>query len=121
MLFPLENQLEEAVKEYTNAIELNIPDKRKMAIYYANRAFANLKMENYGFAIADSEEAIKADPTYAKGYFRKASALLAIGKLKEAAAFFKKARSFVFFSGLILLRSISQEMMPTARRNTLSV
>jgi serine/threonine-protein phosphatase 5 len=85
------NQLDLAIQEYTKALELNVPDKRKLAIYYANRAYANLKMENYGFAITDGEEAIKADPTYAKGYFRKASALLAIGKHKEAAAYFKKS------------------------------
>lgn len=85
------NQLDLAVEAYTKAIEFNIPDKRKLAIYYANRSHANLKMENYGFAITDGEEAIKADPTYAKGYYRKASALLAIGKNKEAASFFKKA------------------------------
>jgi serine/threonine-protein phosphatase 5 len=85
------NQLDLAIEQYTKAIDLNLNDGRKVAIYYSNRAFANLKMENYGFAITDGEEAIKADPTYAKGYFRKASALFAIGKLKEAAAFFKKA------------------------------
>jgi serine/threonine-protein phosphatase 5 len=85
------NQLELAVQEYTKAIELNIPDKRKIAIYYANRSHANLKMENYGFAMTDGEEAIKADATYAKGYYRKASALMAVGKHKEAAAFFKKS------------------------------
>lgn len=47
-------------------------------------------MENYGFAITDGEAAIKHDPTYAKGYYRKATALFAIDKTKEAAAFFKK-------------------------------
>ena len=61
-----------------------------MAVYYSNRAFANLKMENYGFAVTDSEEAIKSDPSYAKAYYRKASGLFAIGKHLEAATFFKK-------------------------------
>lgn len=96
--------MEKAIEEYTKAIECNVSDKRKLAIYYSNRAFANLKLENYGFAISDSEEAIKADPTYAKAYYRKASSLFAISKLKEAAAFFKKVRRSAFINWLIRIK-----------------
>lgn len=49
-----------------------------MAIYYSNRAFAHLKMENYGLAIADADEAIKMNPLYQKAYYRKADACIAL-------------------------------------------
>jgi len=49
-----------------------------MAIYFSNRAFAHLKMENYGLAIADADEAIKMNPNYQKAYYRKADACIAL-------------------------------------------
>ena len=69
----------QAVELYSEAIAL-----RPTAIYYGNRAFTYLKMENYGLAIADSEEALALDPTYTKAYYRRASALMALGKYKLA-------------------------------------
>lgn len=43
-----------------------------------------MKLENYGYALNDSEESIKADETYPKAYYRKAMCLFNIGKLKES-------------------------------------
>lgn len=42
-----------------------------------------LQLENYGLAIQDSESAMAMDPQYLKAYYRRASALLALGKHKE--------------------------------------
>lgn len=39
-----------------------------------------MKLENYGLAILDSDEAIKLDPNYAKAYYRKADANIALNK-----------------------------------------
>lgn len=36
------------------------------AVVYANRAFAHIKLEEYGSAIIDSTEAVALDPTYVK-------------------------------------------------------
>ena len=36
-------------------------ETKKSAIYYSNRAFAHIKMENYGLAISDADEAINID------------------------------------------------------------
>jgi serine/threonine-protein phosphatase 5 len=36
------------------------------AVYYGNRAFAHLKLENYGTALSDSNMAIQLDPAYVK-------------------------------------------------------
>lgn len=62
-------------------MKLNTP---KSAVYYANRAFANMRLENYGLAIEDSEDSIKLDPNYAKAYYRKADANIALNKYEIA-------------------------------------
>jgi len=68
-----------AAEKYSQAIE-----KFPSAIYYANRAQALIKLESYGQAIADSNDAIRLDPKYIKAYYRRGSANLALGKLKAA-------------------------------------
>jgi serine/threonine-protein phosphatase 5 len=85
-----ESKFSEALEEYTKAIELNVEEAKKAAIYYANRSFAQIKLENYGFAIEDATQAINKDPNYPKGYYRRASAYFALGKYKNAVANFKR-------------------------------
>lgn len=47
---------------YTQAIEVNTDN----AVYWANRAFAHTKLEEYGSAIQDATKAIEIDPKYSK-------------------------------------------------------
>lgn len=54
------------------------------------RAFANLKMENFGFTLADSDKALELDPSYIKAYYRKGSAHMVLQKFQDALADFKK-------------------------------
>ena len=68
-----------AAEKYSQAIE-----KYPTAIYYSNRAQALIKLESYGLAISDANEAINLDPKYIKAYYRRGSANLALGKLKAA-------------------------------------
>jgi len=75
----------DAVETYTKAIDLS-PN----AILYSNRAFAHIKMENFGSAIIDAQKAIELDPKYVKGYYRLGAANLALGKYKEAVSFFRQ-------------------------------
>lgn len=65
---------------YAKAIKLdpNVP------AYWSNRAFANIKLENYGYAIRDATEALKIDPGFIKAYYRRASANMSLGKFKES-------------------------------------
>ncbi|OQS00258.1 serine/threonine-protein phosphatase 5 [Thraustotheca clavata] len=74
-----EHKLALAVEYYTTAIELY-----PTAIYHANRAAAHIKMESYGSALKDATEAISLDPAYIKAYYRRASANLPLGHLKDA-------------------------------------
>ncbi|KAL1555705.1 Serine/threonine-protein phosphatase 5 [Salvia divinorum] len=73
---------------YSQAIELN----KDNAVYWANRAFAHTKLEEYGSAIQDASSAIEIDPKYSKGYYRRGAAYLAMGKFKEALKDFQQVK-----------------------------
>ncbi|KAJ9172863.1 hypothetical protein P3X46_016060 [Hevea brasiliensis] len=78
----------QAIDLYTQAIELN----GQNAFYWANRAFAHTKLEEYGCAIQDASKAIEIDPKYSKGYYRRGAAFLAMGKFKEALRDFQQVK-----------------------------
>lgn len=59
-------------------------------IYYSNRAFGHIKLENYGCSIEDTDEAIKINPKYAKAYYRKGCSYLLLSNLKDAVDCFQK-------------------------------
>jgi serine/threonine-protein phosphatase 5 len=59
------------------------------SILLANRALAYIKVENYGLALLDADHAIESDPSYAKGYYRRASANFALHHFKLARKDFK--------------------------------
>jgi tetratricopeptide (TPR) repeat protein len=51
-----------AINLYTQALE----HQPANAVLYANRAFAHIKIEEYGSAVIDASKAVDADPSYAK-------------------------------------------------------
>ena len=53
-------------------------------MYHANRSAAHLRLENFGYALTDASRAIELDKTYVKGYYRRAAALMGMGKWKQA-------------------------------------
>ena len=59
---PAEKHYPLAVAGYSRAISLD-PEN---AIYYANRAAAHIRVENYGLALADASKSIELDPRYVK-------------------------------------------------------
>ncbi|CAJ0646230.1 81_t:CDS:10 [Entrophospora sp. SA101] len=75
-----EKKYEAAITKYTEAIDLN----PNVAAYYANRSFSYIKTEAYGYAISDAELAIKIDPTYTKGHYRRAVANMALCRFEDA-------------------------------------
>ena len=79
-----------AAEKYTNALDL-----QPHPIYYANRAQAMIKLESYGSAISDANEAIKMDSSYIKAYYRRGSAHFALGKYKEALKDFQSVARIV--------------------------
>nr|KMM66995.1 serine/threonine protein phosphatase PP1-gamma catalytic subunit [Coccidioides posadasii RMSCC 3488] len=75
----------EALGFYTKAIEKYDRDPS----FWCNRAQANIKLEAYGYAIADATKAIELDPSYVKAYWRRAVANTAILNSREALKDFK--------------------------------
>ena len=72
---------------YTQAIALQ-PDS---AVLHSNRAFAAIRLEEFGSAIADATRAIELDATYAKAHYRRADAAFALGHIKDAVRDFRAA------------------------------
>ena len=83
-----------ALRLYSEAIdrleEEGLGTSTEAAKYFANRAYANLKLENYGAAVADGERAIELDTSFAKGYYRKGAACMALGRFKEGRDCFRR-------------------------------
>ncbi|KAF4554096.1 Serine/threonine-protein phosphatase T-like protein [Elsinoe fawcettii] len=69
-----------AVEYYSQAIE----KYDKEPSFYTNRAQAHIKLEAYGYAIADSSKAIELDSNFTKAYYRRAVANTAILRHSEA-------------------------------------
>ncbi|XP_077226948.1 serine/threonine-protein phosphatase 5-like [Tasmannia lanceolata] len=82
------HKFSQSIDLYGQAIELNPQN----AVYWANRALAHTKLEEYGSAIQDATKAIEVDPKYSKGYYRRGAAYLAMGKFKEALKDFQQVK-----------------------------
>ena len=79
-MLPTDQNYVKAIQFYTDAIE----NYDKEAAYYGNRSFAYIRSEFYGYALSDANKALELDPRYIKGYYRRASSNLALGKFKAA-------------------------------------
>lgn len=77
----------EAILHYTHAIKLSPSD----AILYSNRSLAFCKMQQYYYANEDADKAIALNPTWAKGYFRKAEVSMGVGQYDTALLSYGKA------------------------------
>ncbi|KAH9794163.1 serine/threonine-protein phosphatase 5 [Citrus sinensis] len=78
----------QAIDLYSQAIELNSQN----AVYYANRAFAHTKLEEYGSAIQDASKAIEIDPRYPKACFTYQIFVTPVHKVKECEKAVKKLK-----------------------------
>lgn len=94
LVFPPDKDYENAIKYYSEALELNPSN----AIYYSNRSLAYLRTECYGYALADATKALEIDKNYIKGYYRRATSNMALGKFKAALKDYETVRSDGVFS-----------------------
>ena len=85
---------QDAYDAYSKAVEVGIGGK-KQCVYFTNRAFASLKLENYGIAIIDAKSAIEIEPSFIKAYYRRGSAYFALNQLASAIKDFKKVCKLV--------------------------
>lgn len=104
--FPPEKDYENAIKYYSEALELNPSN----AIYYSNRSLAYLRTECYGYALADATKALEIDKNYIKGYYRRATSNMALGKFKAALKDYETVRKVVSFFNYVLSSEMSFEL-----------
>lgn len=97
-----EKDYDNAIKYYTEALELNPQN----AIYYSNRSLAYLRTECYGYALADATKALEVDKNYIKGYYRRATSNMALGKFKAALKDYETVRNLTYFTLSCNLRNI---------------
>jgi len=86
--FLRDSKIDDAIKAYTEAIDLNPYN----AIYYANRAAAYTSLRDHENAIEDCRKAVAIDPTYSKAYSRLGLAFFSLGKYHEAVHAYEKAK-----------------------------
>lgn len=72
-------EVDEAIKLYTEAIEL-----QKSEGIFTNRAMAYIKQRKYKEAIFDCEQALYLNPEFAKAHLRAFTCYLAQGQLVKA-------------------------------------
>ncbi|GMY07338.1 protein SGT1 homolog isoform X2 [Fagus crenata] len=78
----IDDHFELAVDLYTQAIDLN-PNSAEL---FAERAQANIKLNNFTEAVADANKAIELDPSLSKAYFRKGTACMKLEEYQTAKA-----------------------------------
>ena len=72
----------EAMQLYSKAIEVSPED----ALLYGNRSMCHLSMNNTNAALDDANKSLALDPSYAKGYYRKAMAYMELKDYANAYA-----------------------------------
>ena len=78
--FFVQGKYKKAEGLYTQAIDLGSDDPK----LYGNRSAARHQLERYEEALADAVRALEIDPTWTKGYHRKAMALTSLDQLEGA-------------------------------------
>ncbi|KAL0964620.1 hypothetical protein UPYG_G00326540 [Umbra pygmaea] len=78
--FVQEGQYSQAVSMFTEAIRCDPNDYR----FFGNRSYCYGCLDQYPQALADAEMSIQLAPTWAKGHFRKGSALMGMKRYSEA-------------------------------------
>lgn len=84
------NNYEESVLHYTHAIKLEPSNY----VLYSNRSFSFNKIGQYHFAMQDALSTIKLNPSWAKGYYRKAEVEFATHHYKDACKSYEIALAF---------------------------
>jgi translocation protein SEC72 len=92
-----------SIQRYTNAAKLAVSRppweanqfmREELSTVISNRSAAYYESHDYISALADAETVISIRRNWSKGHFRKAKALLGLGKFKEAADAVKVGLSF---------------------------
>lgn len=77
-------EYDQAIKHYTEAIEVAQKQNKPTHVYFSNRCAAYQSIEKYDQALQDANDCIAAKNDWPKGYLRKGKTLIFMGKLQEA-------------------------------------
>jgi len=77
-----EGHFANAVQQFSAAIEVLQPQSDRTL--FSNRSGALAALGRYAEALADADQTIALDPTWAKGYSRKGAALYGLGRYEDA-------------------------------------
>jgi len=80
-----------AQRVYTRALAHPDLDPHERAVLYSNRAAADMKLRRFEEAIYDAKKSVEADPTYARGFERLATAQLGLHRFADAYESYGKA------------------------------
>ena len=87
-----QKKYEEAIEEYTKVLEFDPKNKKFNSLILANRALCYQKLKKNTEALRDSNQSIKLNPYYARGYVKRGNVYMELKMYDDAKADFQKAK-----------------------------
>ena len=87
-----QKKYEEAIEEYTKVLEFDPDNKKFNSLILANRALCYQKLNKFTEALHDSNQSIKLNPYYARGYVKRGNVYMELKMYDDAKADFQKAK-----------------------------
>ncbi len=87
-----QKKYQEAIEEYTKVLEFDPQNKKFNSIILANRALCYQKLNKNTEALRDSNQSVKLNPNYARGYIKRGNVYMELKMYDDAKADFQKAK-----------------------------
>ena len=87
-----QKKYEEAIEEYTKILEFDPNNKKFNSLILCNRALCYQKLNKNVEALRDSNQSIKLNPFYARGYVKRGNVYMELKMYDDARADFQKAK-----------------------------
>ncbi len=87
-----QKKYEEAIEEYTKILEFDPQNKKFNSLILANRALCYQKLKKNTEALRDSNQSVKLNPYYARGYVKRGNVYMELKMFDDARADFQKAK-----------------------------
>ena len=87
-----QKKYEEAIEEYTKILDFDPNNKKFNSLILANRALCYQKLNKNVEALRDSNQSIKLNPFYARGYIKRGNVYMELKMFDDARADFQNAK-----------------------------